>query len=381
MSGAAILAFLREASSDLSSSLPSYSPSQESWSPTESGFINTRVIFNCTRRSAPRFRLKWRLSHHVSQRWRSGSSTTGFNWTQPSPMPWSLAQGRFFLGGARRLVGYRRWSCGDHGRNQNPWCSSGPILVNERPSEVVDEDLQLPHPFSPTCLPTSDFRICRDDRPRSRHFSTRLLYNSILYGTSKANIGRLQRVQNDLARVVRQAAWNSSSKPLLKHLHWLPVQQRIIFKIALVTFNVRTFEQTFYLHSLLDSYISSRNYYYYYKFCSQIEVPEHSNCRLVPYWREFLGFSGSRTWLGWEGQHLLRIPFRKSVAARRSFCSAAPTIWNSLNSSTREAASIGTFKARLKTELFLSAFQWTSTALLPCILPRSYTWPCDYLPA
>ena len=26
------------------------------------------------------------------------------------------------------------------------------------------------------------------------------------------------------------------------------------------------------------------------------EVPEHSNCRLVPYWREFLGVSGSRTW-------------------------------------------------------------------------------------
>ena len=36
--------------------------------------------------------------------------------------------------------------------------------------------------------------------------------------------------------------------------------------------------------------------HYHYKFCSQIEVPEHSNCRLVPYWREFLGVSGSRTW-------------------------------------------------------------------------------------
>ena len=27
------------------------------------------------------------------------------------------------------------------------------------------------------------------------------------------------------------------------------------------------------------------------------EVSERSNCRLVPYWREFLGVSGSRTWL------------------------------------------------------------------------------------
>ena len=150
--------------------------------------------------------------------------------------------------------------------------------------------------------------------------TSRLDYcNSLLYGISKANIGRFQRVQNDLARVVLRAAWNSSSKPLLKHLHWLPVQQRIIFKIALVTFNVRTFEQPSFIHSLLDNYTPSRD-------------------------------------LRSEGQHLLRIPFRKSAAVRRSFCFAAPTIWNSLNSSTGEATSIGTFKARLKTELFNSAF-------------------------
>ena len=151
--------------------------------------------------------------------------------------------------------------------------------------------------------------------------TSRLDYcNSLLYGTSKANIGRLQHVQSDLARVVLQAAWNASSKPLLKQLHWLPVQQRIIFKIALVTFNVQTFEQPSYLHSLLDNYTPSRN-------------------------------------LRSEGQHLLCIPFRKSAAARRSFCFAAPTIWNSLKSSTRDATSIGTFKTRLKTELFNSAFQ------------------------
>ena len=164
--------------------------------------------------------------------------------------------------------------------------------------------------------------------------TSRLDYcNSFLYGISKENIVRLQRVQNDLARVVLQAAWKSSSKPLLKHLHWLPVQQRIIFKIALVTFNVRTFEQPSYLHSLLDNYIPSRN-------------------------------------LRSERQHLLRIPFQKSATARRSFAFAAPTVWNSLNSSTREATSIGILKTRLKTELFLSAFQWTSTTLLPCILPN-----------
>ena len=55
--------------------------------------------------------------------------------------PW-LKAGSFQVG-ARCLVGYRRWSCGGQGRNQNPLCSSGPNLVNESPSEVVDEDCNV----------------------------------------------------------------------------------------------------------------------------------------------------------------------------------------------------------------------------------------------
>ena len=120
--------------------------------------------------------------------------------------------------------------------------------------------------------------------------TSRLDYcNSLLYGTSKSNLNKLQRVQSDLARVVLQAAWNSSSEPLLKQL---PVQQRIIFKVALITFNVKSSEQPPYRHSLLDNYTPSRN-------------------------------------LRSEGQHLLRIPLRRSAAARRSFCFGAPTVWNS----------------------------------------------------
>ena len=87
--------------------------------------------------------------------------------------PWLKAGS--FQAGARRLVGHRGWSRGGQGRNQNPLQSSGSNLVNERPSEGIDKDLQLPHPCSPTCPPRSDFRICQDDRPRSRHFWTQLL--------------------------------------------------------------------------------------------------------------------------------------------------------------------------------------------------------------
>ena len=98
--------------------------------------------------------------------------------------------------------------------------------------------------------------------------------------------------------------------------------QRIIIKMALITFNMRSSEQPSYLHSLLENYTPSRN-------------------------------------LRSEGQHLLRIPLRTSAAARRSFCFGAPTVWNSLDSKTREGDSLESFKTRLKTQLFSSAFQWS----------------------
>ena len=269
----------------------------------------------------------WRLSHTVSRRWCSGSSTTGFNWTQPSPRPWSSAQGRVFPGWSpspRWISAMVTWRSGTKSKSS--------VFIWIQPCLSMNAQVKA-------LLKTSNFHIRALWHVRQGLtfesakmialglVTSRLDYcNSLLYTTSKANIGRLERVQNNLVRVVLQAAWNSSSKPLLKHLHWLPVQQRITFKIDLVTFNMRTFEQPSYLHSLLDNYTPSRI-------------------------------------LRSEGQHLLRIPFWKSAAARCSFCFAAPTVWNSLNSSTREATGIGTFK----TKLFLSAFQWTSTALLPCI--------------
>ena len=101
------------------------------------------------------------------------------------------------------------------------------LSMNVQVIEVVDEDLRLPHSCSPTCSPRSDFRICR--APSVSSLLDSIIVTHTCMALQKANIGRLQRVQNDLPRVVLQAAWNSSSKPLLKHLHWLPVQQRIIF--------------------------------------------------------------------------------------------------------------------------------------------------------
>jgi len=56
--------------------------------------------------------------------------------------------------------------------------------------------------------------------------------NSILTGISSRNIHRLQHVQNSVARVITRSTTNTTSA--LNSLHWLPIQQRINFKLAIL---------------------------------------------------------------------------------------------------------------------------------------------------
>ena len=57
--------------------------------------------------------------------------------------------------------------------------------------------------------------------------------NSILYGTSAGNLGKIQRVINTLARVVSGARKCDHITPVLADLHWLPIASRIRFEVAL----------------------------------------------------------------------------------------------------------------------------------------------------
>jgi hypothetical protein len=51
--------------------------------------------------------------------------------------------------------------------------------------------------------------------------------NAVLHGAPQKYVVVLQRVQNNLARVVLQKPRTVHATPLLKSLHWLPVDQRI----------------------------------------------------------------------------------------------------------------------------------------------------------
>ena len=51
--------------------------------------------------------------------------------------------------------------------------------------------------------------------------------NSALYKLNKSQLNRLQRLQNNAARVVTLSKKSVSISSLLKQLHWLPIEQRI----------------------------------------------------------------------------------------------------------------------------------------------------------
>ena len=90
--------------------------------------------------------------------------------------------------------------------------------------------------------------------------SSKLDYcNSILYNIPNHEINKVQSVQNCLARVVTRSPRLPSVTPLLKSLHWLPVQFRIKHKICTLTYKVIHSCQPVYLHNLLKPLNRTRN--------------------------------------------------------------------------------------------------------------------------
>ena len=83
--------------------------------------------------------------------------------------------------------------------------------------------------------------------------------NTVFNGAMSHNISRLQRVQNSLARVVCDAPYRSSATKLRRSLHWLPIAERITYKIAMLTFNVRLHHTRAYLAELVIDHTPSRS--------------------------------------------------------------------------------------------------------------------------
>ena len=56
--------------------------------------------------------------------------------------------------------------------------------------------------------------------------------NAILYGLPQIQLDKLQRVQNTAARILSKTKKSEPITPILRSLHWLPIQKRIYLQIT-----------------------------------------------------------------------------------------------------------------------------------------------------
>ena len=188
----------------------------------------------------------------------------------------------------------------------------------------IDESLSMVHQIQQvsksTCL-----QICNISRIRPfltqeaaqilihALILSRLDYaNALYYGLPDSLIQELQHVQNAAACLVCQVRKYDHITPVLKSLHWLPVRQRIEFKILLITFKAVNGCASTYISSLLKS----------------------------------------------DSKKPLSVPrTRYKSFGDRAFSTAAPKLWNKLPLKLRNCNTISDFRKQLETQLFKIAYE------------------------
>jgi len=141
--------------------------------------------------------------------------------------------------------------------------------------------------------------------------------NSLLLGLPDELIDRLQKVQNSAARLVLRAGKFDHVTPLLKRLHWLPIRSRIHFKVLVLAYRC--------LHGTAPSYLCNLVKWH----CSAREGLRSANLFLLEAKRSRLAGYGDR-----------------------AFSCAAPRLWNLLPLDIRSAATLLSFRSKLKTHFF-----------------------------
>ena len=129
-------------------------------------------------------------------------------------------------------------------------------------------------------------------------------------------------------RLVRDLGLRDHVTPAMYELHWLPIAERIKFKLCLLVHHTVNSRAPSYLAELVTPVVN---------------IPGRASLRSA-------------------GRHNLVVPRSRLVSSERTFSVAAPRAWNGLPVDIRQIPDTKLFKKKLKT-LFNSAYhgirQWT----------------------
>ncbi|KAE8589604.1 hypothetical protein XENTR_v10017645 [Xenopus tropicalis] len=135
--------------------------------------------------------------------------------------------------------------------------------------------------------------------------------NLLLTGLPDSHLSPLQSILNSAARILLHSPKRDPAQPQLSSLAWLPVKQRIAYKILLLTFKA--------LHSSAPHYIPS---------LVSLHVP-------------------GRLLRSSQSLRLFTPPTPTALSRLNPFYLAAPYLWNSIAESLRREHSLTLFKKKL----------------------------------
>ena len=144
--------------------------------------------------------------------------------------------------------------------------------------------------------------------------------NALLYGIHDNKMKRLQRIQNIAARIVAKCPKSCHITPVLKDLHWLPIKERIHFKLLLLMYRAINNSAPVYLSELIEE---------------------------INYERQTRSMTNGD----------VRVPRTKLSFGDRAFSVCGPKEWNKLSLDIRQSPSLASFKCKLKTSLFKQVFK------------------------
>ena len=200
-------------------------------------------------------------------------------------------------------------------RNVGVICDSNMLLDQEMTSRCKTCLYHLRH------IRLKRFHLTQESCEKLLHalVSSRIDYaNVILVGLPKYQLHKLQRKQN---RIETKTPKFDNITPVLKKLHWLPMEERVKYKVATLTFRA--------IRGMAPENISNL-------ISTQTRRAPFDHAKKIV---------------------LVTRKSRTKTYGDRTFSSQAPTIWNALPHELRNETDCIKFKKQLKTHYFKTAYK------------------------